>query len=259
MPSSFAFCRWRSSAGGFGQRDLLGVLERRNAVQQGILSRRVAHLGKLLHPLAGQVQRSNSCDSGPTISGRTPAPSRAGCLLPPAARASTAPHSRLVAAGIERDLLLKFFLGFFVAAQAQRQPCGLPVRVRSPRSVRESAAAIRGSVERLVVFVMHEMQIRDRQQRLLPATGSWAPSAAARRPCGRKSRSRPRPKQPRRECTDAARSVPASLPADWSASALASRLRPLRCSASASASSAAGRVFGSGVAASSRYSSAASL
>ncbi len=69
--------------------------------------------------------------------------------------------------GYIRDLFVELFLGLVVATEAQRQPRRLPMRVRSTRSIGETLLQFAESVERLIVLVMHEMQIRHREQRLL--------------------------------------------------------------------------------------------
>src|SRR5579863_739725 len=68
---------------------------------------------------------------------------------------------------IKRDLLFEGFLGVLVAPLPQGKPRGFPVHVGSAGAIGKALLRFTEAVERLVVFVMHQVQIGSGQQRLI--------------------------------------------------------------------------------------------
>ena len=239
------------------QRHCLSCTQRRNAIEQRISARPLLCFGQFFQPVPAQL--------GVVI---IPVAVRQLLVIgarhrrlivffgqprPPIQRGG-----RFIAGGIEGDLLFELLLGFVVAPLAQRQPSRLPVRIRGARAIRKTLLQFAERIERLIVLVMHQMQIRRPTAAPAPAT-NWSaqlPQLIDRR--GKTLHSRPKPRRLRQECRGAAPAGRRSRPATWSTPPWLRDFVPLRCSASASASSAAGRSAGLACIASSRYSSPAS-
>src|SRR5437660_4207844 len=147
------------------------MLERRNVIEQRILAWGVHALRKFLQTLPPQLSVVIVAEAVRQFlvvrarharlivffrQPRPPVKSRGG----------------LVAPGIHPNLLVELFFRFVVSTKAQREPCRLPVRIRGTRSGGETLLQFAERVQRLVVLVVYQMQIRRREQRLLqPRTG----------------------------------------------------------------------------------------
>ena len=173
-----------------------------------------SHHRKFLQAFTRPVPRSSNCDIAPTTSGRMPGPSRAGCLLPPAGRASTAPRSPRFLRDTAQICSSRSFLGFFLASLSAASATR-PSSARKMPSIRsEIAAAVRDSSR--APDRTRDAPDADWPQIAtpLPAKDWWKRTDAAGRRCCRTSHYHRSPTPPRPGCTSDARSVPRWLPAD---------------------------------------------
>src|SRR5271157_5370202 len=77
------------------------------------------------------------------------------------------------ARGIERNLFFESLLSVGIASLAQGEPGCFPVCVGSARAVRETLLGFAKCVEGLIVFMMNQVQIGSRDQRLLEPWACW--------------------------------------------------------------------------------------
>ena len=76
---------------------------------------------------------------------------------------------------IERELLIELLFRFIVASLAQAQPCDFPVRIRSPRSIREALLHFPVGIDGAIVVPPQQIDSPP-PATTVPATDWWARS-----------------------------------------------------------------------------------